>query len=86
MEVTGPVKDFNIDDILYHLEEKLKFDIQDNPDDNYRHIIIRGEYPRHKLDLIETKYKQAGWAKAICMTSSENGERPGLTGLKLWAV
>lgn len=47
------------------------------------HLVIRGEYPRNVLDKVEEIYKNAGWIKVICKTSSENGERPGLTGLMI---
>jgi len=33
---------------------------------------------------VEKIYKEAGWRSVVCKTSSENGERPGLTGLRLY--
>jgi hypothetical protein len=52
---------------------------------SYYHLVISGEIPRKICDKIEEEYIKAGWSKAICKTSSENGERAGLTGLQLWA-
>lgn len=48
----------------------------------YYNLIIKGEYPSEVLDEVERLYKEAGWAKVICKTSSN--ERGGLTGLQLW--
>ena len=46
-------------------------------------IVIEGELNRPLCNKIANLYKQAGWATATCKTSSESGERPGLTGLRL---
>lgn len=48
----------------------------------YYHLVIVGEYIRAVCDKVEEQYRTAGWI-AKCRTSSENGERPGLTGLIL---
>ena len=48
----------------------------------YYHLVIEGEYSRALCDAVEEEYAYVGW-NAICGTSTENGERPGLTGLKL---
>ena len=50
----------------------------------YYHLVIVGEYNRATCDEIQNIYTKAGWAKVVCKTSSENGERPGLTGLQLY--
>ncbi len=50
----------------------------------YYHLVISGEYNRQTLDKVEQIYVEAGWSQAQAKTSSENGERGGLTGLKLW--
>lgn len=50
---------------------------------SHYHVVIRGEYPRIICNKIEALYANAGWATVICKTSSESGERPGLTGLQL---
>lgn len=53
-------------------------------DKKYYHLVISNEYTRETCDLIEKAYLEGGWGKAHCRTSSENNERPGLTGLQLW--
>lgn len=50
------------------------------------HVVVAGEYNRVTLDSVEAEYYAAGWKHVLCQTSSENGERPGLTGLQLWTV
>lgn len=51
--------------------------------ENYYHLVIPGEYSRKLCDAVEVAYTDAGWVNVQCRTSSENGERPGLTGLIL---
>ncbi len=53
-------------------------------DDKYYHLVIVGEYNRQTCDEIERIYTEAGWSKVICSTSSEKGERGGLTGIQLY--
>lgn len=48
----------------------------------YYHLVISGELNRPTCDEIEKQYRKLGWITK-CSTSSENGERPGLTGLIL---
>lgn len=70
------------------LEEAVsKFEAQfakDKKDLEYYHLVIVGEYNRQTCDEIEKIYSEVGWAKVKCKTSSENGERGGLTGLQIW--
>ena len=49
------------------------------------HIIMIGEFSRDVCNEVEKIYKEAGWVNVSCKTSSENGERPGLTMLQLTA-
>ena len=68
-------------------EAVSKFEEQfakDEKDLEYYHLVIVGEYNRQTCDEIEKIYSEGGWAKVKCKTSSENGERGGLTGLQLW--
>lgn len=51
--------------------------------ENYYHIVIEGEYDRVILKRVEEAFKTAGWNNVICRTSSEKGERPGLTSLQI---
>ena len=71
------------------LEEAIdKFEVQfqkQEKDCDYYHLIIVGEYHRSICDEIEKQYTEAGW-EAHCKTSTENGERGGLTGLQLWRL
>ncbi len=41
--------------------------------------IIDGEYPVEVRDKIALKYKESGWNHVYHRTTSENGERAGLT-------
>lgn len=62
-------------------EEQFK---KDDKDQDYYHLVIVGEYNRDTCNEIQKTYTEAGWKKVNCKTSSENGERGGLTGLQLW--
>jgi len=82
------VKPEDMGNSLNKLEEclskiKERFDSQDQ-DQEYYHIAIVGEYNRKVCDEVEKLYTKVGWYKVKCSTSSENGERPGLTGLHLY--
>ena len=50
---------------------------------NYYHLVITGELNKEVCQAVSNIYRKAGWRIATCRTSSDNGERPGLTGLKL---
>lgn len=68
-------------------EALSKFEEQfskEEKDQEYYHLVIIGEYNRATCDRIEEIYTEAGWVSVICRTSSENGERGGLTGLQLY--
>jgi len=62
-------------------EKQLKISVKG---EKYYHLVIDGEYSREACTIIENAYKHAGWSKAVCRTSSEKGEREGLTGLQLY--
>jgi hypothetical protein len=61
-----------------------EFSKEKRDDEEYHHLIIIGEYDRQTCDEVERIYTEAGWSKVKCTTSSENGERGGLTGLQLY--
>lgn len=61
---------------------ELEFAKQEK-DQNFYHLVIVGEYNRETCDEIQKLYTNAGWNSVVCKTSSENGERGGLTGLRL---
>lgn len=46
---------------------------------NKINVFLHKEYPIHVRDLIAKRYMEHGWKYAYHITSSENGERPGLT-------
>jgi hypothetical protein len=50
----------------------------------YYFLVIEGVYSRNLCDKIQELYLDIGWENVICKTSSEKGERVGLTGLQLW--
>ena len=85
MNVTSPNEMLSgtsrTEEALHKIEEALK---RDDKDEEYYHLVISGEYNREVCDEIQTIYLNAGWGRAFCRTSSENGERGGLTGLQLW--
>ena len=70
------------------IEEAVnKFEAQFKEEDKgeqYYHLVIDGEYNRKVCDQIQELYIKAGWKSVKCSTSSEKGERGGLTGLQLW--
>jgi hypothetical protein len=57
---------------------------QSEKDEKYYHLVIVGEYNRQTCDEVERIYTKAGWLGVKCSTSSEKGERGGLTGLQLY--
>ena len=73
---------------LAKLEEAVnKFEKQfllEDGDKEYYHLVIVGEYNRAVCDEIVKIYTEAGWDDVKCRTSSENGERGRLTGLRMY--
>jgi predicted rRNA methylase YqxC with S4 and FtsJ domains len=69
-----------LDEALLKFEQEFK---KEEKGQNYYHIVIVGEYDRKVLDEVARQYESAGWSVKACITSSENGERGGLTGLQL---
>ena len=78
-EMTSGTSKF--EDAVNRFEEQFK---KEDKGQNYYHLVIVGEYNRDVCDEIQRTYTEAGWKKVNCRTSSENGERGGLTGLQLW--
>jgi len=70
-----------LEEIITKFEEKFSKEEKDN---DYYHLVIVGEYNRKICDKVEEIYLEAGWSDVRCRTSSENGERGGLTSLKLY--
>ena len=88
MKITSPedmllnVSD-KVEEAVAKFEEAFK-EKEVEKGNNYYFLVIDKEYNRAICDEIEKLYLNAGWGNAICRPSSEGGERPGLTGLKLW--
>lgn len=70
----------DVDSVIERFEKKLQ---EEEKGLKRYHVIITGEYPRDVLDEVQHIYLDAGWSGVECKTSSENGERGGLTGLLL---
>jgi len=60
-----------------------QFKLEENGLDYY-HLVIDYEINKEVCNKIQSIYKNAGWFKVTCKTSSEKGEKPGLTGLQLF--
>ena len=70
-----------VQEAISKFEEQLS---DEEKDEQYYHLVIDEEYNRQTCDEIERIYTEAGWLNVKCRTSSENGERGGLTGLQLY--
>ena len=65
---------------LDELEKKIDRSIKDYHGwHKWEEAIIDGEYPVNTRNAIGQKYKEAGWNYVYHITSSEHGDRPGLT-------
>ncbi len=62
-------------------EKKLKAEL---PNQDYYHVVVDWEVDKLVRAEVVRMYSIAGWKRVECRTSSEGGERPGLTGLKLY--
>jgi hypothetical protein len=69
-----------IEDAVNAFENAFK---KEAKSEKYYHLVVEGEFSRPTCNEVERLYKEAGWTKVQCRTSSENGERGGLTGLIL---
>lgn len=85
MKVTKPeemASDLSqLEDAINEFEALLKREIKGQ---DYYHIVLAKELNKETCIEIASIYRKAGWPKVFCKTSSENGERPGLTGLELY--
>jgi predicted rRNA methylase YqxC with S4 and FtsJ domains len=85
MNITSPQEmtsgTSKVEEAVSKFEEQFA---KDEKDQQHYHLVIVGEYNRQTCDEVEKIYSQAGWQKVKCRTSSENGERGGLTGLQLY--
>ncbi len=85
MNVTSPQE---MESDISRFEDAIgKFErqfVKSEKGESYYHLVIVGEYDRKTCDEVEQQYTIAGWHNVKCRTSSEAGERPGLTGLMLY--
>jgi hypothetical protein len=69
--------DYNIDDIIAEIDAEIA------ENHHWYHMcdfaILTKEYPKSIRDEIAQKYRDVGWNFVEHRTSSESGERPGLT-------
>lgn len=70
-----------VEELVSEFEKELS---KKEKDQEYYHLVVDGEYNRKTCDEVERIYEEAGWWRVKCSTSSENGERGGLTGLQLF--
>ncbi|MDO8640836.1 MAG: hypothetical protein Q7R33_04780 [Nitrosarchaeum sp.] len=68
-----------IDVIISQLEKSFAKDAHDRQSDGTVCLIISGEYTKDSRNAVARQYVDRGWKKVIHKSSSENGERPGLT-------
>lgn len=85
MKITSPqgmTSDISkVEKVVSEFEERFA---KEEKDEKYYHLVIVGECNRQTCDEVERIYKESGWSKVECSTSSAKGERYGLTGLQLY--
>lgn len=69
--------DYSIDDIIAEIDAEIVENHHLYPMCDF--AILTKEYPKSVRDEIARKYRDSGWNFVGHRTSSENGERPGLT-------
>ena len=73
-------KDILLETVINELNNSTTLDWYDN----YYIVIIQSEYSKKSRDYVVEEFKKVGWKKIEHKTSSENGERPGLTSFKFF--
>ena len=73
-------KDILLENVINELNNSTTLDW------NYNHIviIIPSEYSKESRDYVVEEFKKIGWKKIEHKTSSESGERPGLTSFNFF--
>ena len=73
-------KDILLENVINELNNSTTLDW------NYNHIviIIPSEYSKESRDYVVEEFKKVGWKKIEHKTSSESGERPGLTSFNFF--
>ena len=88
MILTGPEKfkedlPSKAEEIIEKIEKELKNETDLVFQDRVE-IVIDGEYSNRDREEAVRKYISVGWSSVAHRTSSENGERSGLTRFKLY--
>ena len=73
-------KDILLENVINELNNSTTLDW------NYNHIviIIPSEYSKESRDYVVEEFKKVGWKRIEHKTSSESGERPGLTSFNFF--
>lgn len=84
----GPNELNNIrtDDLVKELIEKIDAQLMDYAvvdGFNWKYIIVSPEYPVDVRNKVAREYIKAGWFRVYHHTTTENGERAGLTAFAL---
>ena len=69
-------RDMKLDELEKKIDSSIKFH---HGWHKWEEAIIDGEYPVDVRTAIGLKYREAGWDYVYHITSSEHGDRPGLT-------
>lgn len=74
------IESANIEAIIIDIDTEIKKNHGHYP---YEEAMLHKEYTQAVRNEVARRYREAGWKYVIHRTSSENGERPGLTHFKL---
>jgi hypothetical protein len=86
-DLTTPKKYKTSEDLKDKVITLIEKEFDNDSDMNYGshvHIVIRDEYPTEVRDEVVEDYMKRGWSDVKHQTSTENGERGGLTGFKFY--
>ena len=67
-----------------NLEEGDFTIIGDGTNNKYVDMSIKSEFPKDARNIVSVGYVENGWGRVILKGTSETGEQPGLTGVKLY--
>lgn len=74
------IENANIEAIIADIDKEIK---RNHGKFVYESAMLTNEYPKSVRDEISRRYREAGWEYVTHSTSSEKGQRPGLTEFKL---
>ena len=73
-------KDILLENVINELNNYTTLDWYNN----YYTVIIQYEYSKKSRDYVVDEFKKVGWKRIEHKTSSESGERPGLTSFNFF--